>query len=206
MKTQTKKNNKFPGFPPKPSMNFWSYPKDLNGYWHQLSGSEQKALDYILRRTWGFDKVADEISLSQLQRGIKNLDKGTGLSRPTIIKALKGLIKKGFITKGPGKKANYYGLVKNFNYPSKESLPFAGKKPLHTIDNITINSRTIRNFSHKEKMRAYEQGKRWGEKPFLWNNPMAWKKTENKWYVVENEKDWKEFGGQAEDIEWRNPF
>jgi len=124
---------KFPGFPPQPSTNFWSYPKELNGYWHQLSGSEQKVLDYILRHTWGFNKVADEISLTQLEDGIEGFDKGTGLSRPTIIKASNGLIKKGFVFKKPGKKANLYELVKNFNYPSKETLPFDSKKSSPTI-------------------------------------------------------------------------
>ena len=104
---------KFTGFPEEPNMNFWSYPKDLNGYWHTLSGSEQKVLDYILRHTWGFDKDHDEISLTQLQCGIRSFDKGTGLSRQTVITAIKGLIRKGFIKKKPGKYANCYELVKN---------------------------------------------------------------------------------------------
>ena len=195
-------NKKFPGFPPKPSTNFWSYPKALNGYWHQLTGSEQKVLDYILRHTWGFDKVADEISLTQLEKGIKNFDKGTGLCRPTVITALKGLIKKGFISKKPGRKANYYELVKNFNYPSKKTLLFDGKKSLPTIDNFTIKKKTIRNSSFKDKIEAYKQGKRWGEKPYFWNNPMRWKKDEKKWYVIENGK-WKEFVGKESEIEWR---
>ena len=147
---------KFPGFPPQPSTNFWSYPKDLNGYWYQLSGSEQKVLDYILRHTWGFDKVADEISLTQLERGIKNFDKGTGLSRPTILKALKGLIKDGFISKKPGNKANCYELVKNFNYPSKESLLFGSKKSSPTIDNNTIKKRQYASSKKKPYFRGEE--------------------------------------------------
>jgi len=56
----------------------------------------------------------------------------------------------------------------------------------------------------KEKMRAYEQGKRWGEKPYHWDRPMAWKKTENKWCIItENKGKWLDFNGQPEDIEWR---
>ncbi len=92
-------NKKFPGFPSKPIMDFWCYPKVLDNYWHFLSGSEQKVLDYILRHTWGFNKEADCISLSQLESGTKNLDKGTGLTKPTIIKSIRGLIYKGFIKK-----------------------------------------------------------------------------------------------------------
>jgi len=188
MEENNNQNQKFPGFPPEPIMNFWSYPKILNGFWHSLASSEQKVLDYILRRTWGFDKNFDEISLSQLERGIKNYDKGTGLSRPTIIKSLKGLIVKGFIKKSEGKKANRYELVKDFNYPSKESLPSASKKPLHTIDNITINNKQY-NFSSKKK-------------PYFRGNPMLFNSIKRKWYVIEN-GEWLEFAGLESDIEWK---
>ena len=177
---------KFPGFPPEPSMNFWSYPKDLNGYWHQLTGSEQKVLDYILRHTWGFKKVADEISLTQLESGIKDFDKGTGLSRPTIIKALKGLIKKGFISKKLGNKANHYELVKNFNYPSKRTLPFDGKQSLPTIDNFTI------------KKRQYAFSKK---KPFYKGEDMRW--YQDRWWVIPKDGgSWLEFAGSESEIDW----
>ena len=100
---ENNQNQKFPGFPPKPNMNFWSYPKDLNGYWHLLTGSEQKVLDYILRHTWGYDKDCDAISISQFKRGIyskktnKWIDKGTGLENDAILNGIKGLIEKKFI-------------------------------------------------------------------------------------------------------------
>jgi len=57
-------------------------------------------------------------------------------------------------------------------------------------------------FSFKDKIEAYKQGKRWDEKPYFWNNPMRWKKDEKKWYVIEN-KEWKEFTGKESEIEWR---
>jgi hypothetical protein len=176
---------KFPGFPPKPSMNFWSYPKDLNGYWHQLTGSEQKVLDYILRHTWGFDKVADEISLTQLEKGIKGFDNGTGLSRPTIVTALKGLIKKRFIDKKMGKKANRYELVKNFNYPSKKSLLLASKKSLPTINNNTIKKKQYASFKKKPYYREDEM-----------------REFNGKWWVIQND-EWLEFAGKESEIEWR---
>jgi len=131
---------KFTGFPPKPSMNFWSYPKDLNGYWHMLTGSEQKVLDYILRHTWGFDKNKDEISLTQLQTGIKNFDNGTGLGRKAVIRAIKGLIKKGFIKKKIGKHANCYELVLNRYHPSVKKTLVGSVKKTHTIDKVTIDN------------------------------------------------------------------
>jgi hypothetical protein len=60
-----------------------------------LSGAELKVLLYIIRRTFGFKKDSDHISLRQICNGIKTregdvLDKGTGLSLSTVQIALKG--------------------------------------------------------------------------------------------------------------------
>ena len=54
---------------------------------------------YIIRRTFGFKKDSDHISLRQICSGIKTregevLDKGTGLSLSTVQIALKGLLEK----------------------------------------------------------------------------------------------------------------
>ena len=64
-----------------------------------LSGAELKVLLYIIRRTFGFKKDSDNISLSQICHGIKTregevLDNGTGLSLSTVQIALKGLLEK----------------------------------------------------------------------------------------------------------------
>ena len=64
-----------------------------------LSGAELKVLLYIIRRTFGFKKDSDHISLRQICHGIKTregevLDRGTGLSLSTVQLALKGLLEK----------------------------------------------------------------------------------------------------------------
>jgi hypothetical protein len=69
----------------------------------QLSGAELKVLLYICRRTFGFKKDSDSISLSQIAHGIitragRVLDRGTGLSKRHVINALKVLEKKNIIT------------------------------------------------------------------------------------------------------------
>jgi hypothetical protein len=69
----------------------------------ELSGAELKVLLYIMRRTWGFKKDADAISISQFQYGIVThadvrLDSGCGIKRrETIIQALSSLEKGGYI-------------------------------------------------------------------------------------------------------------
>ena len=69
----------------------------------RLKESELRVLLYIVRRTFGFGKSADAISLSQLTKGIKTrdgriLDYGTGMSRKAVIAGVKGLVGKGIIT------------------------------------------------------------------------------------------------------------
>lgn len=53
-----------------------------------LSEKELKVLLYIMRRTLGFHKKKDGISISQLCKGIEGKDKGTGLSNRAVIDAL----------------------------------------------------------------------------------------------------------------------
>jgi len=67
-----------------------------------LSGGELKVLLYIIRRTFGFKKDSDNISLSQMLHGIarkdgSQLDGGVGLSKPTLLQALRTLQDKNII-------------------------------------------------------------------------------------------------------------
>lgn len=67
-----------------------------------LSGAEVKVILYICRRTFGFKKESDNISLNQMLHGItkrdgEQLDRGLGLSKPTLLRALKELTQKNII-------------------------------------------------------------------------------------------------------------
>ncbi|REJ92512.1 MAG: hypothetical protein DWQ34_12895 [Planctomycetota bacterium] len=69
-----------------------------------LSGAEVKVLLYIFRRTFGWKKESDNISLSQLVHGITKkdgtvLDRGTGLGKTSVARAMKQLVDKGMIRK-----------------------------------------------------------------------------------------------------------
>ena len=68
-----------------------------------LSGAEVKVMLYIFRRTLGFKRYEDNISLNQLLNGIvrrdgTRLDHGTGLSKSTLVNAIRGLVEKNLIT------------------------------------------------------------------------------------------------------------
>ena len=69
----------------------------------ELTEAELRVALYIMRRTFGFKKRADTISLSQFLTGIRTrageqLDRGCGLRSPThLSRALQGLEEKGII-------------------------------------------------------------------------------------------------------------
>ena len=94
-----------------------------------LSGTELKVLLYILRRTLGFRKSGDLISLSQFQNGIVKrdgtaLDHGTGVrSRKAILDAAKGLEACGLIyilprrgPKGENRETLYFACHPRFEH------------------------------------------------------------------------------------------
>jgi phage replication O-like protein O len=69
-----------------------------------LSGAELKVVMYICRRTFGFKKDSDTISISQMTNGIQKkdgevLDRGTGLSKDSVARAVKSLEEKGVIVR-----------------------------------------------------------------------------------------------------------
>jgi len=57
-----------------------------------LLGAEFRVLFFFIRKTYGYNKKEDRISLTQFE-------KGTGLSRPTVVKTLKNLIAKNILVK-----------------------------------------------------------------------------------------------------------
>lgn len=68
-----------------------------------LTPAEWKTCSYIIRRTFGWKKEEDNISLDQICNGISRrdgtkLDYGTQMDKKTVIRALKGLESKGVIT------------------------------------------------------------------------------------------------------------
>ncbi len=190
-------HQKFPGFPPEPNENFWQYPRALNGYWHELSGSEQKVLDYIVRHTWGYRKNADRISLSQFKYGIKNkktgvwVDRGTGIKHnQTLTNAVKRLEERGFIlsVKRNGKTTEYIlRVVQKVNNPDSKNEQVGSIKNEHTIKDFPINNKQY-GFSKKKK-------------PYYLSDPIVEKY--GKRYVIVKSGEWLLFAGKESDVEWK---
>ncbi len=113
-----------------------------------LSGAELKVLLYICRRTFGFKKTSDDISLRQMVKGIttrdgKVLDGGTGLNKDTVSKAAQSLVKKGVIVRNRnrsterGDEATTYTL--KIIPVSENPTPPVGKSNTPVLENPTHN-------------------------------------------------------------------
>ena len=118
----------------------------------ELKESELRVLLYIIRRTFGWKKESDAISLSQMVNGIKTkegkkLDRGTGMSRKAVVAGCAGLVEKGIVVVEKRKSdngdndTNIYrlrfkgqpdqkGVVTESNHPGYRSTP-----PLVTLSN-----------------------------------------------------------------------
>ncbi|MBA7492131.1 hypothetical protein ES702_02680 [subsurface metagenome] len=93
-------DKEFPGFR---NPRYTQVPDELfDELLSELNESELKVLLYIIRRTFGFKKDNDNISIAQICKGIKTkdgkvLDKGTGLGKSSVARAIKGLERKNII-------------------------------------------------------------------------------------------------------------
>ena len=95
--------SKFQGFTepnttPTPNQFFDEIMADINNL------AELKCVLYVIRRTYGFLKFVDRIAYSQFENGIvtrdgKRLDKGTGLSGPSITSGLVKAIEHGYLNR-----------------------------------------------------------------------------------------------------------
>ncbi|HEY1335857.1 MAG TPA: replication protein, partial [Bryobacteraceae bacterium] len=106
----------------------------------ELSESELKVLLYVVRRTFGFHKDADAISIAQMVNGITTrdgrvLDRGTGLSKSSVRRGVQGLLDKGVLLVDKVRsddgdyETNVYalrfkqGVVPNSNHPGVKLEP-----------------------------------------------------------------------------------
>ena len=136
------------------SPNYTQVPDELfDRQLPDLSGAELKVLLYVMRRTFGFKKDADDISLNQICRGITTrdgrvLDRGTGLSKSTAQLAIKGLLEKNIIltTKRVSKEKGNEATTYELNVPSRR--PYTenrhNKKQMDKRQNYRISIDTAR--------------------------------------------------------------
>lgn len=107
-----------------------------------LGNAELRVLLAIVRRTTGFQKACDVISLSQLERQ-------TGIARPHIVTALESLLARNYIERDPATRNGYcYRLVTLGNQSPKVTSNPRLPEPV-TLGNQSLV--TLGNTQKKEK-------------------------------------------------------
>lgn len=94
----------------------------------RISGEARQILDTILRKTYGFNKKKDEISISQFCRS-------TNLKKPTVVRAINKLMRMNLIIviKNGNRSTNIYSI--NKDYDAWEPLP---KKIMRNVRESTL--------------------------------------------------------------------
>lgn len=89
----------------RPESNFFRLPN----HWTDITAdmkslSEVKVVEYVLRHTWGFQEygISKRITLSEFMNGRKKsdgsrIDRGTGLSKPSVIDGLRSAVAHGYL-------------------------------------------------------------------------------------------------------------
>lgn len=149
------------------SPNYTQVPDELfDTLMTQLSDCELRVLLYIVRRTFGFKRTSDTISLSQMVSGITTkegqvLDSGTGLSKSTVARGLKSLREKGVIV------ATRNASVARGDQPTTYRLRFkAESTPENQVtapvscqrDRPCISRGTHKKQTHKRQLSSIRKG------------------------------------------------
>ena len=124
----------------------------LDKLMYQLSPAENLVMLFIMRKTFGWQKQSDIISYSQIQ-------KGTGLSRPTVSKALKGLIQNNLINATPaGKSMEYHVIFSDDDEPiGKDSEPVKNSDRLNNLTNTGKEFEPISPIIGKDSLHTKER-------------------------------------------------
>lgn len=144
----------------------------------ELTEAELRVALYIIRRTFGFKKDTDDISLRQMVCGITTkdgrvLDRGTGLKKSAVANALNGLERKGVIVSRRNRSAERgnepttYALNLRrhpLSVPVDKGLSVHVDKPLsvpvdtqYTGRQETVRQQTDRNSNHFDDIASMRQ-------------------------------------------------
>ena len=110
-----------------------------------LTGAELKCYLVVIRKTKGWNKESDNISISQFM-------KATGLSNSAVIKACESLVKYGLLVKENGSRNTGIYAVNSYSKTTYEkSSQVTCEESSHTINNI---KNTIQNTNKKTKQKS----------------------------------------------------
>ena len=114
---------------------------------YRVPGEQRQCLDFVLRKTYGWNKKWDKISLSQFT-------KGTGLKRPNVVRALKSLVLKKIVLKNDTTYTTSYQFNKKYEQwevvskkiPLKSSIKSDNQVVSKVIHTKETNTKEIYKF------------------------------------------------------------
>ena len=117
---------------------------------YRIPGEQMQVFLCVMRKTYGFNKKKDEISLTQFEEH-------TGLKRPAVARSIKSLVTKGLLrcNKSVTGGTNIYEIIKDFDkwervvtkvLPSNKDVKKGVTEVLHTKDTITKDNKDIVHF------------------------------------------------------------
>jgi hypothetical protein len=134
-----------------------------------LTEAEFKCLCYICRRTFGFRKNSDAISLNQMSEGIttrdgKVIDRGTGMGRASVKRALSYLTKSGVvevkkrISEDGEYETNIYSLRILIHDDGSPHIPHPGNNPGLDPGSSSAQRGVGSNITHPQDIKSMEVG------------------------------------------------
>ncbi len=95
---------RFPGFD-LPEQNWFKMPNEWTNITAEIKSlAELKIVEYVLRHTWGYQEygIAKKITIDEFMHGRKRadklrMDKGTGLSKQSVINGIKSAVNRGLL-------------------------------------------------------------------------------------------------------------
>lgn len=150
-------DNRFSGFE-VPEQNWFKMPNTWTDVTHDIKSlAELKCVEYVLRHTWGYSEYGtakrisnDEFMYGRRRRDGSRMDRGTGLTKRSVIDGLRNAVTHGYLLEDrddtdKGRAQKFYRLrlkhlhqgVKNLHSRSEESSHRSEKD---TQDrNLTVN-------------------------------------------------------------------
>ncbi len=168
---QTLSGQSFEGFS-KPETNFFRLPNEWTDITAQVTSlAEMKLVEYVLKHTWGYSEfdvvkkiTTDEFMYGRKKKSGERVDKGTGLSKPSVIAGLKSAVRHGLLEEeiDDSDKARIKKCYKlkmrnpiEEDEPDKEETHADVKKLYIGVKNFNIGGKTSLHRSEKETKERY---------------------------------------------------
>lgn len=113
---------------------------------YRLPGEQMQCLLFILRKTYGFNKISDMISNSQFVTG-------TGLKKPNVCRAIKGLINKNIVIKIDNNYVPTYQFNKNYKTWKVLSKKITAKSVIKTDNQVLSKLIPTKDIITKDNLR-----------------------------------------------------